>query len=119
MNILSLKRKVGTILFAKFPRNILSEMFYPNNSHLLRRYFIGASTHVNLHINIHTGNDEEDPRPPGSSCQQPAQSEDDGPLVLLDHLHHEEEGEREGEDDEDEGEDSHGHSAQSRALLAP
>ena len=83
MNILFLKRKVGTIQFAKFPRNILSEMFYPNNSHLLWRYLIGASSHVNLLINIHTGDDEEHPGTPGSPRQQPAQPEDDGPLVLL------------------------------------
>ena len=67
VNILFVKRKVGTIQFTKFPRNILSEMFYPNNSHLLRRYFVGASSHIDLLVNIHTGDDEEDPGPPGSS----------------------------------------------------
>ena len=39
--------------------------------------------HVNLLVDINTGNDEEDSRTPGSSCQEPAQPEDDGPLVLL------------------------------------
>ena len=57
--------------------------------------------HVNLLVNIHTGNDEEDSRPPGSPCQQSAQSEDDCPLVLLDHLDHEEEGEREEDEYEE------------------
>ena len=85
MNILFLKRKVGTIQFAKFARNILSEMLYPNNSqsHLLWRYFIGASTHVDLLVDIHTGDDEEDPGTPSTSRQQPTQPKDDGPLVLL------------------------------------
>ena len=76
------------------------------------------SSHINLLVNIHTGNDEEDSRPPGSSCQQSAQSEDDGSLVLLDHLHHEQEGEREGdEDDEDRDEGDHV-STETRALAA-
>ena len=103
------------------PTPVLRELrtTYREFSYLLWWDFKGLSPHVHFLVNIHTGDDEEDPGPPGSSCQQSAQSEDDGSLVLLDHLHHEEEGEREGEDDEDEGEDSHGHSAQSRALLAP
>ena len=95
----------------------MSEMFYPGNFHLLRRNFIGASTHINLLVNIHTGDDEEDSRPPGSSRQQPAQSEDDGSLVLLDHLHHEQEGEREGDHDEQERSDSHDESTDTRPLL--
>ena len=40
--------------------------------------------HVDLLVGVQTGDDEEDPGPPGSSCQQSAQSEDDGSLVLLD-----------------------------------
>ena len=73
------------------------------------RYFLRwdlecFSSHVNLLIDVDTGDDEEHPRPPGSPCQQPAQPEDDGPLVLLDHLDREEEGEGQGaEDDEDAG----------------
>ena len=39
--------------------------------------------HVDLLVSVHTGQDEEDSRPPSSSYQQPAQPEDDGPLVLL------------------------------------
>ena len=73
--------------------------------------------HVNLLVDINTGNDEEDPRTPGSSCQEPAQPEDDGPLVLLDHLHHEEEGEGEGDQDEEEGAESHDESTDPRPLL--
>ena len=79
---------------------------------------IGLTPHINFLVDIHTGDDKEDPRPSGSSRQKTTQPEDDGPLVLLDHLHHEEEGEREGDEDEEEGEDSHGHGTQSRALLA-
>ena len=89
-----------------------------NHSYFLWWNVKGLSSHIYLLVNIHTGDDKEDPGTPSSSCQQPTQPEDDGPLVLLDHLHHEEEGEREGEDDEEEGEDSHGHGTQSRALLA-
>ena len=33
---------------------------------------------------VNTGDDEEDPGPPGSTLQQTTQSEDDGSLVLLD-----------------------------------
>ena len=58
-------------------------------------------SHVDLLVDINTGDDEEDPGPPGSSCQQPTQSEDDGSLVLLDHLHHEHQGEGEGDEDEE------------------
>ena len=73
------------------------------------RYFLRwdlecFSSHVNLLVDIDTGDDKEDPGAPGSTSQQPAQSEDDGPLVLLDHLDREEEGEGQGaEDDEDAG----------------
>ena len=66
------------------------------------------SSHVNLFIDINTRNDEEHSRTPSSSSHQPAQPEDDGPLVLLDHLHHQEQGEGEGdEDEEDRGESDH------------
>ena len=52
-------------------------------THLLGGNFKCLTPHVDLLIDIKTGDDEEDPGPPGSSCQQPAQSEDDGSLVLL------------------------------------
>ena len=51
---------------------------------LLRRYLEGHAPHVDLNVGVHTGDDEEHPRAPRSSRQQPAQPEDDGPLVLLD-----------------------------------
>ena len=38
-------------------------------------------------VQVHTGDDEEDSWTPGSSTQDPPQSEDDRLLVLLDHLH--------------------------------
>ena len=50
---------------------------------LLRGNFKCLTPHIDLLINIKTGDDEEDSRPPGSSCQQPAKPEDDGSLVLL------------------------------------
>ena len=86
------------------------------------RYLLGGDlvsccSQINLLVDINTGDDEEDSRPPGSSCQQPAQSEDDGSLVLLDHLHHEQEGEREGDHDEQERSDSHDESTDTRPLL--
>ena len=77
------------------------------HSYFLWRNVKGLSSHVNLLVDINTGNDEEDSRTPGSSCQEPAQPEDDGPLVLLDHLNRVEEGEGEGGDDEKEGDDGH------------
>ena len=87
-------------------------------TNLLWRYIKCLCSHVNLLIDIHTGDDEEDPRPPGSSWQQPSQSEDDGSLVLLDHLDGEEEREGEGaEDDEDAG-DGEKEGAETRTLLA-
>ena len=75
-------------------------------------------SHIDLLVDIHTGDDEEDSRPPGSSCQQPTQSEDDGSLVLLDHLHHEHQGEREGDEDEEQGANCHDQSTDARPLLA-
>ena len=64
-------------------------MFYSllhTGTHLLWGYFISFGSHVNLLILIHAGNHEEDAGSPGSSRQQPAQPEDDRPLVLLDNL---------------------------------
>ena len=78
--------------------------YYKILQNLLRWNLIGLTSHINFLVNIHTGNDKEDPWAPGSSCQQPTQPEDDGPLVLLDHLDSEEEGEGESaENDEDGG----------------
>ena len=84
--------------------------------------------HVNLLEDVDTGQDEEDPRTPGSSRQQQAKSENDSSLVFLadictklsqvgaesepnlDHLHHKQqrEGQRghhqeDGEHGEDDG----------------
>ena len=52
-------------------------------SHLLWWDLIIMSPHVHLLVRVHTGEDEEHPRAPRSSHQQPTQPEDDGPLVLL------------------------------------
>jgi hypothetical protein len=51
--------------------------------HLLRRHVVTRSPHVNFLVDVQTGYDEEDPRAPSSPGEQPPQSEDDGPLVLL------------------------------------
>ena len=76
-------------------------------TNLLWRNLVSVGPEINLFIDINTGDDKEDPRTPSSSRQQPTQPEDDGPLVLLDHLHHEEEGEGEGDQDEEERAKSH------------
>ena len=83
----------------------------------MRWNLIGLTPHVDLLVNIHTGNDKEDAWSPGSSCQQPTQPEDDGPLVLLDHLHHEEEGEGERCEDDEEGDDGHESGTDPRPFL--
>ena len=53
----------------------IKELFYSLTAHLLRRDLVGGSSEVNLLVNVHTGNDEEDSRPPSPACQQPTQSE--------------------------------------------
>ena len=58
------------------------------HSYFLWRNVKSLSSHIDLFVDIHTGDDEEHSRAPGSSCQQPAQSEDDGSLVLLDKYGH-------------------------------
>ena len=73
--------------------------------------------HVNLLIDVHAGDYKEDSWAPGTSRQEPAQSEDDGPLVLLDHLHHEEEGDGERCNDDDERDDGHEGGADSSPFL--
>ena len=52
-------------------------------SDLLGRNLVVVGPHVDLLVGVHTREDEEHPRPPGPAHQQPAQSEDDGPLILL------------------------------------
>ena len=73
--------------------------------------------HVDLLVHVHAGDDKEDSRAPGPSCQQPAQSEDDGPLVLLDHLHHEDQTERKRRHDQHQGEYGEGQGADTGTLL--
>ena len=87
-------------------------------SYLLWRNLVGGSPQVNLFIDIDTGNDEEHARPPGSPGQQPAQPEDDCPLVLLDHLDGVEEREGERGHDQNERDDGQQEAAQPGALLA-
>ena len=56
--------------------------------YFLRGNIISRSSHINLLEHIETRNDKEDPGSPGSTPHQPAQSEDDGPLVLLQGAHY-------------------------------
>ena len=86
--------------------------------YLLWRNLKSLTSHVDLLVDVHTGDDKEDPRTPGSSRKKPTQSEDDCPLVLLDHLHHEDEAEGEGGHDQHQGEDGEGHGADAGSLLA-
>ena len=84
---------------------------------LLRGDLKRHAPHVDLLVCVDTGNDEEDPRTPSSSGEESAQPEDDGPLVLLDHLDGEEEGEGEGDHDEQERSDGHDEGADAGPLL--
>ena len=51
--------------------------------HLLWRNLVVVSPHVDLLISVDTGEDEEDSRTPGTANKQSSQSEDNGPLILL------------------------------------
>ena len=95
----------------------MKEVGRVEESYLLRRNVVGRSSHVNFLVGVQTRNDEEDSRASSFPCQQPAQPEDDGPLVLLDHLHHEEEGEGEGGGEEDDGADGEDVREYLRSLL--
>ena len=53
-------------------------MFY-----LLRRNIVGCRSHVDLLVNIQTGDDKEHSWTPGTTLYQSPQSEDDSSLVLL------------------------------------
>lgn len=85
-------------------------------SYLLWGHIECDHSHVHLGVVVNTGQDEEDPRAPGSTRQKTTQPEDDSSLVLLHHLHCEEETEGEGDDDEEEGEESDEAGADSRPV---
>lgn len=53
--------------------------------YLLRRDLVVVGSHVDLLVGVDTREDEEHAGAPGSPHQQPAQPEDDGPLILLEH----------------------------------
>ena len=61
------------------------------------------NSHINHLEDVDTRDDEEDPRTPGSSTQDPPKTEDDCLLVLLDHLDDQAEGEGESDHNEDDG----------------
>ena len=76
------------------------------------RYFLRwdlecFGSHVNLLVHVNTRDDEEYPGAPGPPRQEAAESEDDGSLVLLDHLHRGHQGAGEGQQDQQEGEESY------------
>ena len=80
---------------------------------------IGLGSQVNLLIDVNAGDDEEHSGTAGFPSQHSAQSEDDCPLVLLDHLHHPAEGEGEGEADDEEGDEGQHVRHKAWSLLAP
>ena len=116
---------------------LLSE---PKITNLLGWNLKSLGPHVDFLVHVHTRNDKEHTRPPGPSCQKPAQSEDDRPLILLmwhhiiemlpgllwlplcssnlNHLDHKEEGERERNDDHYHGDDCQQQRTNSGPLLA-
>ena len=51
--------------------------------HLLWWNLVVVSPHVHLLISVDAGEDEEDSRTPGTANKQSTQSEDNGPLILL------------------------------------
>ena len=53
-------------------------------SYLLWGHIECDDPHVHLSVVINTGQDKEDPWTSGSTREKPAQSEDDGSLILLD-----------------------------------
>ena len=73
--------------------------------------------HVDLLVDVNAGDDKEDPGPPGPARQQPAQSEDDGSLVLLDHLDGGGQRAGQGEEDQQDGEESHQEGTDIGSLL--
>ena len=87
-------------------------------SYFLRRDLESCCPHINLLVHVNAGDDKEDPRAPRSSRHKSAQSEDDGSLVLLDHLHDEEEREWHGGDDEQHREHRQKMSEHTWTLLA-
>ena len=93
-------------------------LFYSRFSHLLWWDLVRVCPQVHLLVDIHTGDDKEDPRAPGTARQKTTQPEDDGPLVLLDHLDGVEQGEGQRGHDQDERDDSEQEAAQPGALLA-
>ena len=50
---------------------------------LLRWYLVCCGSHVNLFVNIHTRDDEEDPRSSSPTGHKSAQPEDDCSLIFL------------------------------------
>ena len=47
------------------------------------RDIVGLCAHVNLLVDVDTGNDEEDSRSTSSACEKATQAENDSPLIFL------------------------------------
>ena len=88
------------------------------STHLLGRDLVGGGPHVDLDVDVHAGDHEEDAGPRGATRQEAAEAEDDGSLVLLHHLDREQEAEGECHEDEEHGGHGQQVGAQPRALLA-
>ena len=73
--------------------------------------------HVDLLVDVNAGDDKEDPGAPSSSRQESAQPEDDGSLVLLDHLDGGGQGAGQGEQDQQDGEQSYQEGADVGSLI--
>ena len=71
--------------------HIVSFVIITKNLYLLGWDIKSLSPHINLFINIHTGNDKEDSRTSCSTRQESAKSENDCPLVLLNNFDNKEE----------------------------
>ena len=83
----------------------------------MRRDVVCLGSHVNLLILVNTRDDEEDPGTSGPAREEQTQPEDDGSLVLLDHLDDQAEGEGERGEDEEEGAEDQEVGTESLGLL--
>ena len=83
----------------------------------MRRDIKADCSEVDLLVSVNAGHDKEQAGPLGSPGSEAAQSEDDRPLVLLDHLDAHTEGHRDGDQEEEEGEGCDDVSTQAGLVL--
>ncbi len=82
----------------------------------MRRHIERHCPQVHLLVGVDTGHDEEESGSLGAAGSESTQSEDDGPLVLLDDLDGDAEREGHRDDHEEKGEDRQKDSAHTGAL---